>query len=119
MQEFIEQQIGHTFNSVLMNYYRNGADSMGWHSDNEPLYGPAPVIAAVSFGATRDFILRKNDDHNVKHTFPLGCGDVLVMRGNTQQYWMHYIPKRAGVPGGRISLTFRQILDPEELNSKK
>lgn len=103
--------------SCLLNKYRTGADSMGWHSDNERVYGDAPTIASVSLGAGRDFDLRATGQHGRKMRVALGLGDVLVMRGTTQQHWQHAIPARRGktVAAGqpRINLTFRTIVHPE------
>ena len=67
---------------------------------------------SASFGAPRDFVLRRNSDHSDKMSFVLGGGDVLVMSGSIQDHWMHSVPKRAHVPGPRINLTFRQIVNP-------
>eukprot|EP00887_Chlorella_sp_A99_P006893 scaffold2.g6893.t1 len=101
------------FNSCLLNWYRSGDDHIAWHSDNEPLYGPEPTIVSVSLGTTREFVLRRNGAPGDKHAFHLASGDVLVMRGTTQQHWMHSLPKRKGAPGDRISLTFRQVVAAE------
>ena len=98
------------FNSVLINYYRDGRDSNGWHSDDEPELGRHPTIASLSLGATRDFQLRHKTQGELKQTLALQAGSVLLMRGATQGYWQHQIPKRAHV-GGRINLTFRQIVN--------
>jgi len=99
------------FNSVLLNLYRDGRDSNGWHQDNEPELGQNPVIASVSFGATRRFQLR----HKFRKDLPkvemdLEHGSLLVMRGPTQHFWQHQIPKTAKPVGPRINLTFRVIL---------
>lgn len=101
------------FNSVLGNLYRNGADAMGWHSDDEPELGKTPCIASLSFGASRDFLLRhrtRKDLEPVK--IPLETGSLLIMEGATQEHWHHSIPRRRGKnsPGERINLTFRKIL---------
>lgn len=69
----------------------------------------AAFAGSASFGAARDFIVRRNSDHSQKVTFVLGSGDVLVMGGSMQDHWMHSVPKRAHVPGPRINLTFRTI----------
>ncbi|VXC23962.1 alpha-ketoglutarate-dependent dioxygenase AlkB [Massilia sp. 9I] len=103
-----EAATGRRYNSVLLNYYRDGRDSMGMHSDDEPELGPEPAIASVSFGATRPFILR----HKVtKETLrlPLTDGSLLFMAGRTQANWMHGINKTAKPLGGRVNLTFRNI----------
>ncbi|WIA08695.1 hypothetical protein OEZ85_008120 [Tetradesmus obliquus] len=109
----VEQLAGCAFNSCLLNHYRSGEDHMSWHSDNEPLYGQQPVIASVSFGDTRDFVLRHNIHRTHRLTVPLASGDVLTMSGTTQQHWQHCVPKRRKVLGPRINLTFRNIIRPE------
>ena len=100
----------HEFNSVLVNYYRNGSDSVAWHRDNEKELGPDPVIASLSFGATRRFDLKHR-----RGKFPLiHCalhhGSLLVMAHGLQENWLHRIPKQPEVNGPRINLTFRRIL---------
>ncbi len=98
------------FNSVLLNRYRHGQDSMGWHSDDEPELGANPLIASVSFGETRRFLLRhRHDKHLPKLEIPLNQGSLLIMAGQTQHYWQHQIPKTAKPIGERINLTFRVI----------
>ncbi|KAK9820152.1 hypothetical protein WJX72_006734 [[Myrmecia] bisecta] len=109
----LEELSGESFNSCLLNLYRSGKDHVSWHSDNEVLYGPNPTVASASFGAERHFLMRQNADHTKKHSFLLGPGDLLVMKGTTQQHWMHSVPKRARVEGERISLTFRKVVAPE------
>jgi len=93
------------FNSCLANVYRCGADSVSWHSDDEPELGAQPVIASISLGDTRDFRLRDEASRAVS-TVPLGHGDLLVMRGESQSHFRHSVPKRAHA-GTRINLTFR------------
>lgn len=98
------------FNSVLINLYRNGNDSVAWHSDDEVELGINPVIGSVSLGATRQFVLKhkfRNDLANVK--IHLGHGSYLVMSNETQHYWLHQIPKTRREVGTRINLTFRKI----------
>lgn len=102
---------GVRFNSVLLNRYRNGVDSMGWHADHEPELGPEPVIASVSLGATRRFDLRHNAT-GVTRSFRLTGGSLLVMRGQTQAQWRHRVPKEPTVSGERLNLTFR-VVRPE------
>ncbi|QII27704.1 alpha-ketoglutarate-dependent dioxygenase AlkB [Stenotrophomonas maltophilia] len=97
------------FNSVLLNRYRGGTDYMGWHSDDEPELGPAPLIASLSLGAARRFLLRRRDDTMRKAEFLLGHGDLLLMGGATQRHYQHALPKMARVQGERINLTFRWI----------
>ncbi|SAK39006.1 2OG-Fe(II) oxygenase [Caballeronia fortuita] len=96
------------FNSVLLNRYRSGLDSMGWHADKERELGPEPVIASVSLGATRTFEFRHARTH-ATHTLVLTHGSLLVMRGRTQREWVHRVPKEAGARGERINLTFRWV----------
>ena len=107
----LQDLLGHGFNSVLLNLYRNGNDYMSWHSDNEPELGGMPVIASISLGATRLFkFRRKSRDANEKPiTIPLTHGTLLVMQGLTQQDWEHSIPKEARVTRARINLTYRLI----------
>jgi alkylated DNA repair dioxygenase AlkB len=103
-----EAATGRRYNSVLLNYYRDGRDSMGMHSDDEPELGVAPAIASVSFGATRPFILRHK---TTKETLriPLTDGSLLFMAGAMQANWMHGINKTATPVGARINLTFRKV----------
>ncbi len=103
---------GHAFNSVLLNRYRDGDDGMGWHSDNEPELGPAPVIASLSLGAGRRFLLRRRDDHAKKAEVLLDHGDLLVMGGQTQRLYQHGLPKSARPLAERLNLTFRWINAP-------
>ncbi|XP_047147216.1 DNA oxidative demethylase ALKBH2 [Vigna umbellata] len=120
---------GSSFNSLLLNRYNGGNDYVGWHSDDEKLYGPTPEIASLTFGCERDFVLKKkpckksgdgsdepaskrlkkgSHDAN-QHTFRLKHGSLLVMRGHTQRDWIHSVPKRAKAEGTRINLTFRRV----------
>jgi alkylated DNA repair dioxygenase AlkB len=95
------------FNSVLVNYYRDGKDSVGFHADDEPELGP--VIASVSLGASRRFVLkRKSDGEKVEYL--LGGGDCLLMKGALQKHWVHSIPKTTKPVGPRMNLTFRLVL---------
>ncbi|WP_374583464.1 alpha-ketoglutarate-dependent dioxygenase AlkB [Pseudoduganella sp.] len=104
----IELASGRRFNSVLLNYYRNEQDSMGFHSDDEPELGPQPAIASVSFGATRTFILKhKKQAKTVK--LDLTDGSLLLMAGKLQHCWRHGINKERKPCGPRINLTFRLI----------
>jgi len=110
VRQALEQTSGARFNSVLLNRYRDGQDSMGWHSDDEPELGPSPVIASLSLGAARRFLLRRRDAHARKMEYRLGHGDLLVMAGQTQRFYQHALPKMARVQGERINLTFRGIV---------
>ena len=84
---------GVVFNSVLLNLYRDGNDSMGSHSDDEPELGPGPVIGSLSLGGTRRFMLRHRAEKGLKHQLELTSGSFLLMQGTTQHYWQHHIPK--------------------------
>lgn len=101
---------GVVFNSVLLNLYRDGNDSMGWHSDDEPELGQNPVIGSLSLGGTRRFMLRHRTEKGLKHQLELMSGSFLLMQGTTQHYWQHQIPKTKRPVFPRINLTFRVIL---------
>ncbi len=103
----VEQVSQVQFNSVLLNLYRHGKDSVSWHSDDEPELGQNPVIASVSFGATRRFSLRHKQIRERKVAIDLPHGSFLLMRGETQHYWQHQITKTAKAVSPRINLTFR------------
>lgn len=109
LRERLQAQGIGAFNSVLVNRYRNGGDYIGWHSDDEPELGPSPLIASLSLGTARRFLLRRRDDHARKAEFLLGHGDLLLMGGSTQRFYQHALPKMAPVQGERINLTFRWI----------
>ncbi|QJD96137.1 alpha-ketoglutarate-dependent dioxygenase AlkB [Mucilaginibacter robiniae] len=98
-----------SFTSVLLNLYRDGKDSNGWHRDNEKELGTNPVIASVSFGSSRNFHFRHHQHKEVKRSVELVNGSFLLMQGETQHYWEHQIPKSAKVTKLRINLTFRVI----------
>jgi alkylated DNA repair dioxygenase AlkB len=99
------------FNSVLLNQYRHGKDSVAWHSDDEPELGKEPVIASVSFGATRQFMLKHKFKTEIKPiTLNLNSGSLLLMKGKTQECWLHQVPKTGKEVSPRINLTFRTIL---------
>ncbi len=98
-----------SFTSCLLNLYRDGQDSNGWHSDDEKELGTNPVIASVSLGASRFFKLRYKDDHTLNHKINLESGSLLLMKGSTQHTWQHQIAKTAKKVGPRINLTFRKI----------
>lgn len=109
IRERLQEELGTRFNSVLLNRYRSGTDSMGWHSDDEPELGPQPVIASLSLGAPRRFLLRRRDQHAAKAEFLLADGDLLVMASSTQAHYQHALPKSSRVHAERINLTFRWI----------
>lgn len=97
-----------SFNSVLANYYNDGNDYMGWHSDDEASLGVAPVIASLSFGASRAFKFRHKQDKHVV-TLELAAGSLLLMHGNSQTEWQHMLPKRLKISEPRLNLTFRNV----------
>jgi alkylated DNA repair dioxygenase AlkB len=105
------------FNSVLANLYRDGRDSMGWHSDNEPELGDEPVIASLSFGAPRRFRFRSRETRKVALALELAHGSLLVMRGGTQRFYQHDLPKAGAGVGARINLTFRSIFSGSDSSS--
>lgn len=109
VRERLRDELGTGFNSVLANLYRDGRDAMGWHADDEPELGPAPVIASVSLGATRRFLLRHRDEGERRLALDLPHGSLLVMAGATQRLWRHALPRTARPVGERINLTFRQV----------
>lgn len=112
----IESLTGHCFNSVLLNYYRNGQDSVAWHADDEKELGPTPVIASLSLGAERPFELRpKPGCQGRKLRMQLANGSVLLMGETLQRYWLHQLPKVSGLSAPRINLTFRSVLDEYRL----
>ena len=98
-----------TFSTVLLNKYRDGKDSNAWHADNEKELGLNPIIASVSFGAERVFQLKHNSNKEQKQSIVLQHGSLLLMKGTTQHFWKHQIPKTAKTIGSRINLTFRLI----------
>lgn len=109
--ERVEMASGHRFNSVLLNLYRDGADSMGLHADDEPELGRQPVIASLSLGAERPIIFRCRHDKTLSPLrLPLADGSLLIMSGDTQANWRHEIPKSRRLMGPRINLTFRRIV---------
>lgn len=98
------------FNSALLNYYRDGQDSMGYHQDNEKELGQNPVIASLTFGAQRIFQLKHISDKSIQRKdIPLSSGSLLVMAGATQHHWKHQIPKSKKPLGPRLNITFREI----------
>lgn len=109
LRHAVEAASGHAFNSVLLNYYRNERDGMGMHSDDEAELGPCPVIASLSFGATRTFVL-KHKTHKRTVRVDLDDGSLLVMSGETQKHWLHGINKMTKPLHVRINLTFRNIV---------
>ena len=109
IRQRLEQTCGRRFNSVLINLYRDGRDSNGWHSDDEPELGEEPFIASLSLGASRRFLMRARDDHSCKVEQVLEHGSLLVRGGRTQALWQHCIPKQMRVDKPRLNLTFRWV----------
>jgi alkylated DNA repair dioxygenase AlkB len=109
IKETCETKAGIVFNSVLLNYYRSGNDSMGWHADNEAELGKNPVIASLTFGASRKFQFKHRTVPNSIQNVILHHGSLLIMRGETQHNWLHQLPK-VKENGERINITFRAIL---------
>ncbi len=105
----VEDYSQEKFNTVMLNLYRNGNDSNGWHSDNEKELGKNPIIASVSFGEERWFHLRHKMNKPLKHKMLLENGSLLIMKGTTQHFWHHQIPKTKKIVSERINLTFRKL----------
>ena len=104
----LEQLCEHSFNSVLLNYYRGGSDSVSWHADDETELGPNPIVASVSLGAQRTLEFKpKFNLTTPKKQIVLGSGSILIMGKTIQNNWLHQIPKISGTIDPRISLTFR------------
>ncbi|WP_148862238.1 alpha-ketoglutarate-dependent dioxygenase AlkB family protein [Marinobacter fonticola] len=108
----LNELAGERFNSVLCNWYRNGQDSMGWHSDNEPELGPEPVIASLSLGAERVFQFRRRGESRLYRSIPLPHNSLLIMPRGLQTRYQHQLPKTRKVSGERFNLTFRRIGAP-------
>lgn len=135
----MEKRTGSRFNTIIINYYQDGKDSISYHADDESFLGPLPTIASISLGSSRDFYLRRkfsqdSDPRSVtqsqfytKGSGPAASrltekmkfddGDLIIMRGKTQSEWEHSIPKRANA-GGRINLTFRKVVSVKGTNSE-
>lgn len=109
LKQKIEESSGYKFNSVLLNLYRDGNDSVAWHRDKESELGNRPVIASVSLGQVRNFDFRKVDDHRQKYSLALQNGSLLIMKGNLQVDWEHRIAKSTKQMKPRINLTFRMV----------
>ena len=109
IKNLIEPTCNVEFNSVLLNLYRDGNDSISWHTDAEKELGKNPLIASVNFGAERKFQIRHNETHET-HNIILKHGSLLIMKGELQHYWKHQVPKQKAVLKERINLTFRVII---------
>ena len=113
LRTHVEALCGHRFNSVLLNYYRDHRDGMGFHSDDEPELGPQPVIASVTLGEPRPFSFKhKRDRSRPVYRMTPESGSVLLMRGDTQKNWKHGLEKLTQPCGPRLNLTFRQVHPP-------
>ena len=106
LKEFTNEK----FTTVLLNLYRDGNDSNGWHADNEKELGKNPVIASISLGASRFFHLKHNTKTYQKLKIELSHGSLLLMEGTTQHFWKHQVAKTAKIVAPRINLTFRKVL---------
>ncbi|WP_111497821.1 alpha-ketoglutarate-dependent dioxygenase AlkB family protein [Marinobacter bohaiensis] len=109
VRERVGDLAGHRFNSVLCNWYRGGRDSMGWHSDDEPELGAAPVIASLSLGEERRFQFRRSDERRLFTSIDLPHNSLLIMPPGLQSAYQHQIPKTRRGGGDRFNLTFRLI----------
>lgn len=108
IKKLIEPECKVEFNSVLLNLYRDGNDSISWHTDAEKELGKNPLIASVNFGVERKFQIRHNETQET-HTILLKHGSLLIMKGQLQHFWKHQVPKQKTVLKERINLTFRVI----------
>ena len=105
----VEEVSGSWFNGVLLNYYRDGNDSVSWHSDGDGIPGRNLIVASVSFGQERVFDIRNKSDHKRKFSLLLTDGSYLLMKGDFQDHWQHRIAKSKKVMGPRVNLTFRVL----------
>jgi alkylated DNA repair dioxygenase AlkB len=105
----VDTHAGVSFNTVLLNFYRDGNDSVAWHSDNDGIPGRNKIVASVSFGEPRIFEFRKRRDHTIKYSMLLENGSYLLMKGDFQDEWEHRIPKSLKQLKPRINLTFRKM----------
>lgn len=106
----VESLSNHNFNTVLLNFYRNGNDSNGWHADNEKELGKHPIIASVTFGEERPFHFKHRTLREQRHKLILKHGSLLIMKGQMQEHWLHQIAKTKKDIGERINLTFRNLI---------
>jgi alkylated DNA repair dioxygenase AlkB len=110
IREVVEPLANAKFNSVLLNYYRDGNDSVAWHSDKESIMGSQPVIASVSFGQVRSFDIRNKMDHKEHYSVRLEHGSFLLMKAGLQENWEHRIAKSTKIMKPRVNLTFRLVI---------
>lgn len=109
LKRIVELTCGHRFNAVLINYYRNGSDHMGWHSDDEAELGAAPWVASYNLGESREFALRRKGESKTALKFPLMHDQLMLMNPAVQHGWQHSVPIRKRANGARINMTFRAI----------
>ena len=109
IRERVEREVRQRVNGVLLNYYRDGQDSMGWHSDDEPELRRDPLVASLSLGGSRRFDLRRKGQTRIAHSLELTHGSLLVMRGATQHHWQHQVAKTRRSCMPRLNLTFRLV----------
>ena len=112
IRQQVVQAVGQPLNAVLLNYYRDGQDSMGWHSDAESELGRDPLIASLNLGGSRRFDLRRVGSTRIEHSLTLQHASLLVMRGPTQHHWQHQVAKTRQACAPRLNLTFRLIRFP-------
>lgn len=111
IKKTVETHTNQTFNSVLVNYYRNGSDYAAWHSDNEKELGQNPVIASVSFGERRMFHLKHKTNKGIEVCkFEIPHNSIVIMSGTLQHHWKHQLAKTSKPVSGRINLTFRTLI---------
>ncbi|MFD2872149.1 alpha-ketoglutarate-dependent dioxygenase AlkB family protein [Mucilaginibacter ximonensis] len=110
IRAIVEPLAGIKYNSVLLNYYRDGNDSVAWHSDKESIMGSQPVIASVSFGQVRSFDIRCKSNHKEHYSIRLEHGSFLLMKSGLQEHWEHRIAKSTQAMKARVNLTFRLVL---------
>lgn len=109
LNQLVEGKTGHSFTTCLLNLYRNGQDSNGWHADDEKELGKIPIIASLSLGTARFFKFRSKNNKADTRKLLLSPGSLLLMKGGTQHFWQHQLPKTAKNIEERINLTFRKI----------
>jgi len=110
IRQRVQREVGEALNGALLNYYRDGQDAMGWHSDDERELGQHPLVVSLNLGATRRFDFRRKGTSRISHSIALEHGSLLVMSGLTQHYWQHQIARTRKVSAPRLNLTFRQII---------
>lgn len=109
IRQRVQHEVGEPLNGVLLNYYRDGQDAMGWHSDDERELGLQPLVVSLNLGATRRFDFRRKGTSRIAYSIALEHGSLLVMSGLTQHYWQHQIARTRKVCAPRLNLTFRQV----------